>query len=128
MDYSVWFRGAHIGGVSFGPPDANGNRLGPFRPTDSYWDHRPELQSLTLGLAALDGAPVEQLAAGWAAAVERISAGSLELRDNRGIIVDTEWLMVADYAPADLAPALRNTMPILVSARLSVRGDPGAAF
>jgi hypothetical protein len=120
MDYSVWFHDAHIGGVTLNSPDADGNRVGPFQPTDSYWHHRAELQSLTLGLAALHGAPVEQLATAWAAAIERVRAGNLELRDDGGRPVNTAWLMVADYAPADLAPAIRNTMPILVSARLAV--------
>lgn len=117
MDHAVWFRDAEIGSVTLEDSQPDGARTGLLQPTPDYWAHRPELQRLTLGLAALDGAPAERIQAEFLSALELIQSGRLELRDRTGDPVPVRWLMVGDYGPADLPATAWSSLPILVYAQ-----------
>src|SRR5688572_29509759 len=114
MECSVWFRRTEIGSVVLEPPRPDGSSVGQFLPTEAYWYHRPELQTLTLGVAALLGQLPDQMEAAFRTAIESVRAGNLELRNLAGTPLTAEWLMVAHYAPADLPDSIRGTLPILI--------------
>jgi hypothetical protein len=76
-EYSVWFRGAEIGAVTLEPADIEDNYIGILQPTPAYWEHRPALQTLTLGIANLREPSSEDILTAFAEAMTVIRAGGL---------------------------------------------------
>jgi hypothetical protein len=117
MDYSVWFRGVEIGTVTLERVENDVAYAGPLHPTPVYWEHRAELQTLTLGVVALQGDSPSHIAETVRAAFDKIRAGNLELRTDSGAAVPGASIVIADYAPAELPTILRGALPIAVCVR-----------
>jgi hypothetical protein len=105
--------------VTLEPADTDDNYVGTLRPTPAYWEHRPTLQTLTLGIADLQDPSPERIVAAFSEAMTVIRAGGLELRTRAGMPVSVGWIMVGDYAPAAVPPAVRGEMPIIVHVRVA---------
>jgi hypothetical protein len=116
-EYYVWFRGAQIGAVTLAPGDREGSYAGVLRPRPAYWEHRPVLQTLTLGIVDLREPSPERIVAAIGEAMQQIRAGELELRTEAGASVAVTQLMVADYSPAEVSAVVRDHLPIAVYAR-----------
>ncbi len=118
-EYTVWFHGTEIGAVALEPADTEDNFVGILRPTTAYWEHRSALQTLTLGIADLSEPSPDKIVAAFGEAMRVIRAGQLELRTAAGIPIPVPWLMLGDYAPAELPDAVRAETPIIVHVRFT---------
>ena len=92
-------------------------REGLIKPLPGYASARPALQTLTIGMLGRDDLTPDTMREAREAAMRALDARGLALRDDAGGALPARLILVGDYFPADVGPALLDgtlRLPILV--------------